>query len=309
MTPENILITGGSGMIGRRLTTLLTERGYRVSHLTRSQHSSQVKTFLWAPDRGWIDEEALENADAIVHLAGAGIADKRWNERRKAVLLSSRVESSRIIADNLQKNPRRVRAVISASGISYYGLEDPPSDSFRESDTPGEDFMAQVTVAWEREINRINDPSIRTVFIRTGVVLSEKGGALEKLVLPVRYFVGAPLGSGRQFVNWIHLDDLCGMYIKAIEDTRMHGPYNGVAPNPISNRELTKQIARVLKRPLWLPPVPGFVVKLIAGEVAELVLKGGKISSQKIQETEFEFEFETVDAALQELLSGERPRQ
>ncbi len=302
MTPENILITGGSGMIGRRLTTLLTERGYRVSHLSRAQHNSPVKTFLWAPDRGWIDEEALENADAIVHLAGAGIADKRWNERRKAVILSSRVESSRILADHLQKDPRRVRAIISASGISYYGLEDPPSGAFRESDAPGEDFMAQVTIAWEREINRINDPRIRTVFIRTGVVLSEKGGALEKLVLPVRYLVGAPLGSGRQFVNWIHLDDLCGMYIKAIEDTRMHGPYNGVAPNPVSNRELTKQIAKVLKRPLWLPPVPGFVVKLIAGEVAELVLKGGKISSQKIQEAGFEFQFKTVDAALQELL-------
>ncbi len=301
MIPSNVLISGGSGMIGRRLTTLLLERGHRVSHLARSHHNSQVKTFLWAPDKGSMDEDALAEADVVVHLAGAGVADERWNERRKALIRSSRVDSARIIIDALRKDLRKVRTVISASGISYYGLGDPSSEAFTESDPPADDFMARVTIAWEGEIKRLNNPEIRTVMIRTGVVLSRKGGALEKLVTPVKFFVGAPLGSGNQFVNWIHLDDLCRMYVTAIENPRMQGPYNGVAPNPVTNRELTKHIAKALRRPLWLPPVPGFVVKLIAGDVAELVLKGGKVSS-KIENTGFEFQFQTVDAALSDLL-------
>lgn len=290
-------------MIGRRLTTLLQAKGFDVSHLVRSKKDSSVKTFIWDPGKNEIDPDALRNVDVIVHLAGAGIADKRWNEKRKKEILVSRTDSTCLLTDTLRKIDHHVRTFISASGISYYGLGDSPPRGFVESDPPASDFMAKVTVAWENAVNGIENPSIRTVIIRTGVVLSRAGGALEKLVMPVRLFVGAPLGSGKQYVNWIHLDDLCRIYIKAVEDPHMRGHFNGVAPNPVTNRELTVQIARTLKRPLWLPPVPGFAVKLIAGEVAELVLKGGKISSEKIEKARFDFQFRTLDRALQDLLS------
>ena len=300
---KKILITGGSGMIGTRLTALLTARGYRVSHLVRSRRDSSVNSFIWNPDRNEIDINALQDVDVIIHLAGKGVADKRWNAQHKKEILSSRTDSVRLLNKTLAKADHHVSTFISASGISYYGLGDPPGNAFVESDPSATDFMARVTVAWEKEVLAISEPAIRKVMIRTGVVLSRTGGALAKLITPVKYFVGAPLGSGKQYTNWIHLDDLCGIYIKAIEDPLMSGAYNAVAPNPVTNKELTREIARVLKRPLWLPPVPGFLVKLIAGEVAEVVLKGGKISSKRIENEGFEFEFREVRPALEDLLA------
>lgn len=299
---KNILITGGSGMIGTRLTQLLLERGYQVMHLNRSQKNSKVRTFLWEPSRSEIDLRAFHEVDAVVHLAGAGIADKRWSARRKEEILLSRTVSTRLLTAQLKSSPNNVTTFISASGTGYYGLAD-MGEAFVESDPPADDFMARVTVAWEKEVD-LNLPSIRTVRLRTGLVLSEDGIAMRKLIMPVKWFVGAPLGTGKQYVNWIHIDDLCGIYIKAIEDENMSGAYNAVAPNPITNAELTRELARVLRRPLWLPPVPEFAVKLIAGEVADVVLKGGKVSSQKIQKTGFQFRFPYVRMALEHLLGG-----
>ena len=299
---KNILITGGTGMIGTRLTTLLMERGHRVSHLSRSPGQSFVKTFVWHPERSFIDEKAFEGIDTIVNLAGAGIADKRWNARRKAEILSSRTDSSRLVVEAIARVPNHVNALISASGISYYGLKN-PGRPLNESDPSGEDFMAKVTVAWEKEIDAAKD-GVRVVKIRTGVVLNKDGVAMKKLTMPVRFFVGAPLGSGKQFVNWIHIDDVCQMYAKAVEDPNMEGVYNGVAPNPVTNAELTRELAGVLKRPLWLPPVPGFIVKLIAGEVADVVLQGGPISSSKIEQSGFNFRFRSIRSALEDLLGS-----
>src|SRR5690349_4852879 len=298
---KKILITGGSGLIGQRLTTLLTKRGHEVSHLGRSKKHSAVRTFLWNPEKKAMDDSALDDIDVIVHLAGAGVADKRWNEQRKREILTSRTESTRLLNEALRRRNNRVRTFVSSSGINYYGLEDLAGHAFVESDPPATDFMAHVSAEWEKEVMRL-DASIRKVMIRTGVVLSRTGGALEKLAKPIKYFVGAPLGSGEQYVNWIHIDDLCAIYIKAIDDAKMSGAFNGVAPNPVTNRELTREIARVLRRPLWLPPVPGFVVKAIAGGVAEVVLKGGKTSSQKIEDSGFRFRFPNVREALVDLL-------
>jgi len=300
---KKILVTGGSGMIGHRLTTLLMQRGYEVFHLLRSKKiGSYIKTFIWDPKKKVIEKNALLDADVIIHLAGAGVAEKRWSESHKREILQSRTQSTRLLHETLQREKHHVSTFISASGISFYGLGDPSGDAFIESDAPATDFMAQVTLAWEAQTEKMNELGIRTVKIRTGVVLSRRGGALEKLAQPVKLFLGAPLGSGNQYVNWIHLDDLCAIYIKAIEDQAIRGVYNGVAPNPVTNKELTKQIARALKKPLWLPNVPGLVVKLIAGEVAMVVLKGGKVSSEKIRNTGFDFKFKTVQHALQDLL-------
>ena len=297
---RKILITGGSGMIGSRLTTLLTERGYEVAHLSRSKKNPDTKTFLWNPSANQIESGALKDIDAIIHLAGAGIADKRWNADIKKEILLSRTQSSGLLAETLRKEPHRVQVLVSASGISYYGVEDPVR-AFVESDPPADDFLARVTIAWEKDVDELKDV-LRTVRIRTGAVLSTKGGALVRLAQPVKFFVGAPLGSGKQCVNWIHLDDVCGIYIKAIEDSSMRVVYNAVAPLPVTNKELTLEIARVLKRPLWLPPVPGVIVKLIAGDVAEFVLKGGKVSSEKIEKAGFHFRFKTVSSAMEDLL-------
>lgn len=300
---KRVLITGGSGMIGRHLTDRLLQRGYEVSHLGRSKRDSgSVKTFVWDPKKNILDPEALSGIDAIVHLAGAGVADKRWTERRKQEIHSSRVDTARLLVQRLESlRGHRVTTLVSASGISYYGLGDPKSDAFIESDPPADDFMARVAVAWEREVQAAGRLGIRAAMLRTGVVLSSRGGALEKLALPVRLFIGAPLGTGKQYVNWIHIDDLCSLYIKAIEDNSMTGAYNAVTPGPVTNIEMTKAIASTLRRPLWLPPVPGFVVKLIAGEVGELILKGGKISAGKIQNVGFHFRFPVLKSALSDL--------
>ena len=298
---KNILITGGSGMIGTRLTHLLVENGYQVSHLNRSQRDSAVRTFLWDPTRSQMDIKALEGTDVIIHLAGAGIADKRWSAQRKKEILESRTISTRFLSTQLKLFQHTVSTFISASGTSYYGLED-KRRPFIETDPPASDFMADVTVAWEKEVDQIGPP-IRVVKLRTGVVLSRHGIAMKKLTMPVRWFVGAPLGTGKQFVNWIHIDDVCRMYLKAIEDEQMRGVYNAVAPNPVTNSDLTRELGHTLKRPLWLPPVPSFAVKLIAGDVADVVLKGGEVSSRKIEETGFHFQFPNVRGALKDLLT------
>lgn len=300
---KNVLITGGSGLIGRRLTILLTKNGYEVAHLGRTRKTSGVKSFIWDPAQGKIESEALKDIDVVIHLAGAGIADVRWTSRRKREILDSRKQSTRLLNDTLKKQPHRVATFISASGISYYGLGQ-TERAFVESDPPADDFMARVTVAWEHEADEIVQRGIRVVKLRTGVVLSREGGALKRLETPIKFFVGAPLGTGRQYVNWIHIDDLCSIYLQAIGDASMNGAYNAVAPNPVTNEELTRALARALRRPLWLPSVPAFAVKLVAGEVAELVLRGGKISSKKIESTGFSFRFETAHSAIEALCRG-----
>lgn len=298
--PKNILITGGTGMIGSRLTERLLAQGYGVAHLSRSQGKAAVKTFLWDPSAFRLDENALKDIDAVIHLAGEGIADKRWTVKRKNKILRSRTESTRLLNHALKNSPNNVKTLISASGSSFYGLES-RERPYTEEDAPGDDFMARVTVAWENEVDRMAD-GVRIVKLRTGVVLNDTGIAMRKLTVPIKLFVGAPLGSGQQYVNWIHIDDVCSMYEKALEDEAMQGAYNAVAPNPVTNRQLTRALAHALHRPLWLPPVPGFIVRLIAGEVADVVLKGGRISCRKIEDAGFEFHFSSVDSALKDLL-------
>lgn len=302
---KNILITGGTGLIGTRLTSLLLERGYEVSHLSRSrQPGSPVPVFLWNPARKEIDEQSTRNVDAIIHLAGAGIADKRWTEKRKKEILESRTLSAALIRRTLSRQQHQAKVFISASGIDYYGANNSGAP-FKESAPPGgEDFMSEVAIAWEKEADAFTEIGMRVVKIRTGVVLSRQSIALRKISLPVKLFVGAPLGSGDQYFNWIHLEDLCEIYLRAIEDFSMQGAYNAVAPDPVTNRELTKMIADILGRPLWLPAVPGFMVRLIAGEVADVVLKGGKVSADKIQQEGFVFRFDTLRSALTDIYGG-----
>lgn len=298
---KNVLITGGSGLIGSRLTELLADRGYQVSHLGRARKNQGVKTFLWDIGQQSIDPEAFKEIDTIIHLAGAGVADKRWTLKRKREILESRTKSTRLLRDKLKTETHTIQNFISASGINYYGFGD--DEVFTESDKPGKDFLSIVTQEWENEVDQIAKPGLRVVKIRIGFVLSNRGGALKKLAKPIKLMAGAPLGSGQQYISWIHIDDLCKLFIKVIEDSSMQGAYNGVGPYSVTNKTLTEAIATTLHKPLLLPNIPGFVLKIILGEMAEIVLNGSRISSQKIQDAGFSFQYKTLEDALEDLYS------
>ena len=303
----NVLITGGSGLVGTRLTEILLERGFTVSYLTRKVEKKTiggkpVKTFLWDIKKEVIDEKAFLEADYLVHLAGAGIADENWSDERKNEIIDSRTKSINLIVSTLKTLPHRIISFASASGIGYYGA-DTGDEHISEQHTPGSDFVADCCIQWEAAADEIQALGIRTVKLRTGIVLSEKGGALPKLTQPVRWGVGAALGTGKQWQSWIHLDDLCEMYIKSLTDKQMTGAYNAVAPNPVTNYNLTKISAQVLSRPFWMPNVPEFTLKMVFGEMASIVLGGNYVLNQRIkQETDFDYKFVEVKGALEDLL-------
>lgn len=300
---KNVLITGGTGLIGTRLTAMLLEQGYAVAHLSRKLgQNPRVKTYLWNVEKGQIDQDAVRSADYIIHLAGAGIADGRWTAARKKEILESRTASTALIAQQLAKSEHYLKAFVSASGIGYYGA-DTGAEWISEQYTPGLDFLAEVCIAWEAAADEVARLGIRTVKFRTGIVLSQHGGALPKLAAPIRLGVGAALATGKQFQSWIHLDDLCRLYIKALEDPTMHGSYNAVAPSPITNEELTQVVASILKKPLLLPNVPAFVLNWLFGEMAIVVTGGNYILNQRIKlETDFRYLFNDVRSALEDIL-------
>lgn len=299
---KTVLITGGSGLIGSRLTHFLQKSGYNITHLSRSRKGDEtVKTYTWDLDREEIEMEALTTADFIVHLAGANLADKRWTDKRKKVIIESRTKTAGLLLKKLAGADHKVKAFISASGIGIYGSENKEQE-LDEHSPPGEDFFSEVTVKWENAVEKISTLGVRVVKIRTGLVLSTEGGALPKLMLPVKLGVGAALGSGNQVYSWIHIEDLCRIYLEAIENENLNGPINAVAPNPVTNKEFTRSLARVLNRPLLLPNIPSFVLNTIFGELATAVLGGSKISSNKIQKTGFKFKYNDLDAALTQLL-------
>ena len=301
---KNILITGASGLIGSRLTELLLQKGYHVSHLGRSKKPG-VASYVWDIEKKELDIESIMNADTIVHLAGAGVADKRWTGKRKKEILESRTQSTALLFGALSHNKHQITSIISASAIGYYGIRD-QMEFITEEYEPGTDFLARVTRQWENEVDAFSSLNMRVVKLRIGIVLSEKGGALKSMALPIRFGIGAPLASGHQYVSWIHLDDLCAMFIKAIEDGEMKGAYNAVGAEPTTNKTLTHAIAQVLMKPLWAPAVPGFVLKVILGEMADVVIHGNKISSQKIQQAGFQFQFPNLHDALNDLFKVEK---
>jgi len=298
---KTILITGGSGLIGTELTKKLRQRGYDVRHLAREKKNKDVQVFTWDVNGQEIEPGAVEGVDAIIHLAGAGVVDKRWTEERKKEILESRTKSTLLLCNELKKGSHKVQSFICASAIGYYGLVC-NDESYQEDDAPGTDFLADVTKRWEHVTKAINDLAIRVVNIRTGVVLSKEGGALEQIVRPVKFYMGAPLGSGAQYVSWIHIDDHCNIIIKSLEDINWEGPYNSVSPNPVTNKTFTKAIAKVLDKPLTLPNIPSFVLKALLGEMSSVVLYGCKVSAEKVMKAGYEFKFQNVEDALKDLL-------
>jgi hypothetical protein len=300
--PQKVLITGGTGLIGSRLTELLLEKGYEVAYLSRRKSEGmRVKAYPWDLEKGYVAEEAIRGADCIIHLAGAGVADERWTARRKREILESRTQSSRLLYEGLQRVPNQVKIFLSASAIGIYGA-DRGEELLTETSPPGNDFLAEVTKAWEGAVQPVAGLGIRTVLLRIGIMLSGKGGALAKMAQPVRLGAGSPLGSGKQWVSWIHVDDLCRLFMYALENPDVRGPYNAVAPAPATNEALTKQIAEVLGKPLFMPNVPAFALKLAVGEMAAAVLGSAKVSSQKVTHAGFTYQFPTLAPALRDLL-------
>jgi uncharacterized protein len=298
---SKILITGASGLIGRYLTGLLRKEGHTVSHLGRSKRDSDSQSYVWNIEKRFIEPGALEGKDVIIHLAGAGVAEKRWTAARKKEIIESRTLSTSLLHDELKRRTHQVKAVVCASAIGYYGFEDISHD-LEETDAPGNDFLAQVVKVWEDEQDKLALPGIRLVKIRVGIVLSAEGGALPAMAKPIRYLVGSPLGSGDQHLSWIHIHDLCQIFVQAVRDESMRGAYNGVGPYAVTNREMTRAIADALDKPLIAPAVPSFALKVLLGEMANLVLRGSKVSSKKITGTGFKFQFATLESALRDLI-------
>jgi uncharacterized protein (TIGR01777 family) len=301
---ETVLMTGASGLIGTHLTPLLQQKGYRVIHLNRSiSKGSTVATYLWDVHKQLIDERAVKEADYIIHLAGAGIADKNWTGERKKEIIDSRTEGIHLLSKTIQQTNTTLKGFISSSAVGIYGAVT-TEKIYSETDLAAPDFLGITCKLWEGAAEMIAKLDIRVCKIRTGVVLSEKNGALKKMATPIRFFIGSPLGTGKQYVPWIHIDDLCNIYLKAIEDEKMQSVYNAVAPEHVTNEELTRAIARALHRPLLMPNVPSFLLNILFGEMSVVVLKGSRVSCKKIQDEGFAFKYNKLDDALNNLFSS-----
>ena len=296
----HILITGGTGLIGGNLTKQLLAKGYEVSHLTRKpENNPNIKTYLWNVEKGEIDEYCLENADLIIHLAGAGIADKRWTKKRKKLLIESRTKSIEMIYALMKRKSNKVKTVISASATGYYSNRG--DELLTEESKPASDFLATCCIDWENAVDEGLSMGLRVLKFRTGVVLNKKGGALPVLALPIKFGAGSPIGSGKQWIPWIHWQDVITMYIYSIEHENLSGVFNMVAPNPVTNKQMTQAVAQQLKRPLWLPKVPAFLLRLLLGEMSLVVLGSTRVSDEKITSAGFLFNYENVSSALKEI--------
>ncbi len=292
---KNILITGGSGFVGIHLTILLKANGYTVSLLTRKINPKlDIPQYLWNWEQKQIDLQAIAKADAIIHLAGANVNGKRWNASWKKEIYDSRIESTAFLFDIISKNANHLEAFISASATGYYGCVTSEKIG-HEDDLPSDDFLANTCHHWELAANKFTQLGIRTVMIRTGVVLSENSEAYKKISLPIRYGLGASIGSGKQYFPWIHVDDLSGIYLKAVMDTNVQGVFNAVAPDYITNTQLMATLAKHFKKPFFLPNIPSFMIKILFGEIADSLLNGSRISSEKISGTGFKFKYSSIE--------------
>ncbi len=299
---SKILITGGSGLIGTELSELLTEQGHEVCWLSRqvkTQH--RFKSYYWdASDN--IDTTAFEGVSVVIHLAGAGVFDRRWNATYKQTILDSRVQSTRFLMESIKKYGTSVKRVIGSSPSGYYGghLHDQPFD---ESAASGTDFLAKVCQAWEYAYMHNCPTGVSLALVRTGIVLSPKGGAYKRLRTLFKFGVGSPMGTGRQIMPWIHSLDLCRLYMQLVESS-VEGPFNGVGPEKISNRDFSKQLAEQLAHGWMLPAVPSLLLQFVLGESATVLTTGAALSTQKVTSLPFQFRYTSLRDALKQLESN-----
>lgn len=299
---KTILISGGSGLVGRYLCKKLKDKGYNVSILSRTRRKdTDIPSYAWDITKNEIEIESIERADCIIHLAGVNIGEKWWTTKRKQRIIDSRVNTGQLIFEKTKESKNKLKVFISASAVGYYGAI--TSDKiFCETEPPSPDFLGETCRKWEQSADRFEELGIRTVKIRTGVVLTKQGGALAKMITPINIGIGSAIGNGQQYIPWIHIDDLCSIYIKAVEDTEMNGAYNAVAPDHKTNRDFTRTLAHVLKKPFWFPDIPALILKLIFGKMSEIILKGSRVSSEKIITAGYRFKFTNLESALEDLI-------
>lgn len=304
---DTVLITGGTGLIGHALTQLLTDHGYKVIILSRQQHpapsvNSQVTYARWDIHRQTLDATALQEADYIVHLAGANVGTRRWTDARKQEILESRTHSSQLLFNALQQYPNKVKKFIGASAIGYYGPDEGRDRPFTEGDEAATGFLGTTCTAWENSVLQIGNLDKKVVILRTGFAMSRKGGALQQFHKPLKFGFATVLGSGEQWVSWIHIHDLVRLYFNAIVNPTLEGIFNAVAPHPAPNRELIEAMANSAKGGSFISVhVPAFALKLAFGEMSTEVLKSCRVSSQKIQDKGFVFSYPTIQAAMEQL--------
>ncbi|MDX9771831.1 MAG: TIGR01777 family oxidoreductase [Bacteroidales bacterium] len=296
---QRVVITGGNGLIGRHLSSLLMANGYEVAHLSRTpSEDDDYRSYLWDPQSGYCDSAAFHDGDAIIHLAGANIGSRRWSRARKREIISSRVESAGLIYNSTVIAGKMPSVFITASATGIYGSI--ISDRIHlESDPPSDDFLAETCRLWEEAADRFTDAGIRVVKVRCAVVLSARGSALSKLTAPAGAGLIVRLGPGNQYFPWIHIDDLCRIYLKAVNDNAMAGPYNASAPQHITHDMLMREIARQRQLPVILPRIPAWLLRLILGEMAVALTTGSRISSSHITGTGYSFTYPDITSALE----------
>lgn len=285
-----VLITGGTGLVGKRLTEMLLAKNYEVAILSRNPKTKNQ--YQWNVSESYIDENAFKNVTHIIHLAGAGVADKRWTSERKTVILNSRTKTTTLLLEKVKEYNVKLQGFISASATGFYGTT--TSETIFTEDAPsGKDFLADVCSKWEENAQLFKKENIPVSILRTGIVLSKKGGALEKMKTPIV----SPLGSGKQYLPWIHIDDLCAMYLYCLEN-KLSGIFNAVAPEHQTSASFSKKLAKSIQR-LFLPiPVPSFILKIVFGEMSIILLEGSRVSTKKIEKSGFSFRFSTLNEAL-----------
>lgn len=294
---EAVLITGGTGLIGSRLSKELRRRKKEVRILSRTPGSEE---FYWNPEKNEIDSKALENVHTVIHLAGAPIS-KRWTKKYKKELYDSRIGTAEFLFKKIKESAERPKSFITASGTNYYGTVS-GSPAFTENDPPGNDYLAHLCTAWEKAALRFETLNMRVGIVRTPAVLSTGGGMLEKLLPLAKRGLLSPLGSGKQIIPWVHIGDLCHIYIHLMENEKLNGPFNAVAPEITDNKSFTKTLMKAVGRRVSLPAVPAFMLRLIMGEMSGLLLEGSPVSGQKITDSGFNYQYSTLIKALSYLL-------
>jgi uncharacterized protein (TIGR01777 family) len=306
-----VLISGGTGLIGSALTRHLIERGYDVIILSRTKNLTsdhpKISYSYWNVSQKLIDAEVIKKADHIIHLAGAGVMDKKWTDDYKKKILESRTKSAELIISCLKENAHHVKTFVSASAIGWYGEDPKPlerKEGFIESDLPSKSFLGETCLLWEASVEPVTALGIRLVKLRTGIVWSNNGGAFKEYKSPLNFGLATILGSGKQIVSWIHIDDLCRMYCTAIEDIYLRGSYNAVAPEPVSQKKMILTLGQRMRNKFFIPVyVPGFILKWNFGKRSIELLKSATVSNKKIKATGFTFLFPSIESAVDDLIS------
>jgi uncharacterized protein (TIGR01777 family) len=301
---ETILITGGTGLVGKAITKVLVDKGYSVIILSRTPKSSSqpgISYAVWDPSNNKIDKDALEKATVIINLAGTSVAEKRWSENRKREIVESRVSSGKTIVNALAAKANNVHTVINASAIGWYGPDAPGKIPFRETASHSDDFLGNTCYQWEEAIKPVTEMDKRLIIFRIGIVLDKSGGAYPQLTLPLKFRTLAWFGSGKQVTSWIHIEDLAAMFLFALEHKEMRGVYNAVATEPVTNKELIKEVAKSMKGVFIPVPVPAAALKLGLGEMSVEVLKSATVSNEKILSEGFNYKFPDIEKAVKDL--------